>query len=184
MGIYMLFGGILFLAYKICAVILLAVGLFLESRWMRIAGAIALAPAVAAILWLVLAIRAGEHRSNDPAWVFEQEFLIPPPREVTSLRGHATQMNNGGFVYLEFSAPPEVIDALISDWMVPASPSDLPRIKPKLSNDHPPIWWAPPAVPPAKFYRAKYPRKTVDEYGGSEVLYYDPATHVAYFGRL
>jgi hypothetical protein len=30
---------------------------------------------------------------------------------------------------------------------------------------------------------AKYRRKLVDEYGGSEVLYYDPATHVAFFGR-
>jgi len=87
---------------------------------------------VAALLLLVIAVGMGERRSKDPAWVFEQEFLTPPPREVTGLRGHATEMNNGRFAYLRFSAPPEVIDSLISDWMAPASPSDLSR------TDHPP----------------------------------------------
>jgi hypothetical protein len=183
MGIYMLFGAILFLVYTVAAVVLLAIGLFLESRKIRIAGCIALAPPVAAIVWLALAMRAGEKRSEDPAWVFEQEFRTPPPPGVTGLRGHATQMNNGGWVYLSFSAPPEVIEALVSDWMAPASPKDLPRSKAR-SDDSPPFWWNPPDVPPAKFYRAKYRRTMCDRCGFSEVLYYDPATHVAYFGRL
>ena len=183
MGILMIFGAILFLAYTTCAVILLSVGLFIESRWMRIAGAIALAPSVAAILWLALAIRAGEHRSKDPAWVFEEEFRTPPPPGVTGLRGYATQMNNGGWVYLSFSAPPEVIDSLISDWMDPASPGYVPRSEAR-SSDRPPFWWHPPDVPPAKLYRAKYRRTMCDRCGFDEVLYYDPAIHVAYFGRL
>jgi len=176
MGIYMLFGGILFLAYAFCASVLLILGLILKTRWIKIAGGIALAPVVAVVLLLVIAVGMGNRRSKDPAWVFEQEFRTAPPREVTGLRGHATEMNNGGFAYLSFSAPPEVIDSLISDWMVPASPSDLPRYHP--------IWWAPPAVPPAKFYRARYLRTMCDGCGSSEVLYYDPATHLAYFGRF
>jgi hypothetical protein len=47
MGIYMLFGGILFQGYTIAAVVLFAIGLVLESPKIRIAGGIALAPSVA-----------------------------------------------------------------------------------------------------------------------------------------
>jgi hypothetical protein len=177
MNVYV-FLGLLLLAYAFCALVLFVSGLIVKSRALKIVGGIALAPVVAAVLLLVIAVGMGERRSKDPAWVFEQEFLTPPPREVTGLRGHATEMNNGGFAYLSFSAPPEVIDSLISDWMVAASPSDLAR------RDRPPIWWHPPEVPPAKFYRAKYLRKMCDGCGSDEVLYYDPVTHVAYFGRF
>ncbi len=126
MNVYV-FLGLLLLAYAFCALVLFVSGLIVKSRALKIVGGIALAPVVAAVLLLVIAVGMGERRSKDPAWVFEQEFLTPPPREVTGLRGHATEMNNGGFAYLSFSAPPEVIDSLISDWMVAASPSDLPR---------------------------------------------------------
>src|SRR6266478_1773640 len=123
--------------------------------------------------------RAGASRGS-PSFACDcrRDGGAPPPREVTGLRGHATEMNNGGFAYLRFSAPPEVIDSLISDWMAPASPSDLSR------TDHPPIRWAPPAVPPARFYRATHLRKMCDGCGSDEGLCYDPATHVAYFGRF
>src|SRR6266850_557018 len=167
MGIYMLFAGILFLAYAFCASLLLIIGLIVESRGLKIVGAIA------------------QHHSNDPSWVFEQEFGTPPPREVTALRGHATGMNNTGWVYLSFSAPPEVIDALVSNLMVPTSPKELPLLRrPPTSRDRPPIWWNPPAVPPAKMYMARQVRQLCDACGIIEILYYDPATHVAYFGRL
>jgi len=177
MNLYV-FLGLLPLAYAFCAFVLFISGFIVKSRGLKIVGGIALAPVVAALLLLVIAVGMGERRSKDPAWVFEQEFLTPPPREVTGLRGHATEMNNGRFAYLRFSAPPEVIDSLISDWMAPASPSDLSR------TDHPPIRWAPPTVPPARFYRATHLRKMCDGCGSDEVLCCDPATHVAYFGRF
>ena len=185
MGIYMLFAGILFLAYAFCASLLLIIGLIVESRGLKIVGAIALAPVVAIILFFVIVVEIGQHHSNDPSWVFEQEFGTPPPREVTALRGHATGMNNTGWVYLSFSAPPEVIDALVSNLMVPTSPKELPLLRrPPTSRDRPPIWWNPPAVPPAKMYMAGQVRQLCDACGIIEILYYDPATHVAYFGRL
>jgi hypothetical protein len=176
--------GLLILAYAICAFIVFFLGFVLRSRWLKITGGIALAPVLAAILLLVVGIKMGERRSKDPSWVFEQEFRISPPREVTALRGYATSMNNSGFDYLSFNAPPGVIDSLLFNWMVPASPSDLPRSDPPSSRDRPPFWWHPPAVPPAKFYRALYLRKICDGCGFNEVLYYDPETHLAYFARF
>lgn len=175
MNVY-LFLGLLFLAFTLCAFLLFIFGFIVKSRALKIVGGIALAPFVVAVVLLVIAVGIGNRHSKNPAWVFEREFRIPPPPEVTGLRGHATEMNNGGFAYLSFSAPPEVIDSLISDWMIPASPIDLPRYHP--------AWWAPPAVPPAKFYRAMYLRQMCDGCGNNEVLYYDPASHVAYFGRF
>jgi hypothetical protein len=143
------FVGLLILAYASCAFIVLVVGLILKSRWISIVGGIAL------VLWLVIIVKITEHHSKDPAWVFEKEFLTPPPRGVTALRGNATSMDNGGFVYLSFSAPPEVIGGLVSDRMDAASPSDVPLRKPLSYRDRPPVWWDPPAVPPAKLYRAR-----------------------------
>jgi hypothetical protein len=70
MGLIMIFGAILILAYTICAIILLAVGLFLELRWMRITGGIALTPSVAVILWPALVIRQAPrsgHSTNRPS---------------------------------------------------------------------------------------------------------------------
>ena len=184
MGPLFLFPALLFLLCAICGSLLFIVGLILKSRVCKIIGGIALAPVVAVVICLLIFFGIANRRSRDPTWVFEQEFLIPPPHEVTALRGYATEPNNGGFAYLRFSAPPEVIDALVSDWMVPSSPSDLQRSQPRLSHGHPPSWWAPPAVPPAKFYGATHLRKMCDGCGRSEVLYYDPATHVAYLARF
>ena len=185
MGILMIFAGILFLAYSFCASLLLIIGLITESRGLRIAGVIAVAPAVAVVLWFMLIAAKGEHRSKDPAWVFEQELGIPPPSGVTGLRGLATEINDTGYVYLGFSAPPEVIDALVSDRMDPTSPKDLPLLRrPTTSKDRPPVWWDPPAVPPAKMYMARQVRHLCDRCGDIGVLYYDTETHLAYYGRL
>ena len=175
MNVYV-FYGLLLLAFAFCAFVLFILGFIVKSRVLKMVGGIALGPFVAVVLLLVIATGIGNRRSKDPAWVFEKEFRAPPPREVTGLRGYATEMNNSGFAFLRFSAPPEVIDSLVSDWMDPASPGDLPRYHPS--------WWAPPAVPPARFYRAKYLRTMCDGCGSSEVLYYNPQTHFAYFGRF
>jgi hypothetical protein len=127
----------------------------------------------------------GERRSKDPAWVFEQELGTPPPSGVTGLRGLATGINDTGYVYLSFSAPPEVIDALVSDRMDLTSPKDHPLLRhPTTSRDRPPIWWDPPAVPPGKMYTARQARHICDGCNGIGVLYYEPDTHIAYYGRL
>jgi hypothetical protein len=178
------FIGLLILAYAICAFVVFVLGLILKSRWISIVGGIALAPVLVAVLWLVIVVKIAEHHSKDPAWVFEKEFLTPPPRGVTALRGNATSMDNGGYVYLSFSAPPEVIDALVSDGMDAASPSDVPLRKPLSYRDRPPVWWDPPAVPPSKLYRARRVGVMCESCGSIGILYYDPETHVAYYGRL
>jgi hypothetical protein len=184
-GIIMISAAILLLAYAFCASLLLIIGLITESRGIRIAGAIALAPVVAVVLWLVVIGEKGDRRSKDPAWVFEQEFQTPPPREVTALRGLATGINDTGYVYLSFSAPPEAIDALVSNLMVPTSPKDLPLLRrPPSRWDRPPFWWHPPAVPPAKIYMARQVRHLCDGCGDIGVLYYEPDTHIAHYGRL
>jgi hypothetical protein len=122
MGILMIFAGIVFLAYTFCASLLLIIGLIAESRGLRIAGVIELAPAVTVVLWFMHTAEKGEQRSKDPAWVFEQELGTPPPSGVTGLRGLATEINDTGDVYLSFSAPLEVIDALVPNLMDPTSP--------------------------------------------------------------
>ena len=67
MNVYVFLG--LLLAYAFCALVLFVSGLIVKSRALKIVGGIALAPVVAAVLLLVIAVGMGERRS-----------LLPPTR--------------------------------------------------------------------------------------------------------
>jgi hypothetical protein len=176
-GVAILLGLIVFLGYCFLFVCFLILGVIHKSRPLKLIGAIALAPVVAGILFILGYLTLGSHHAKDPVWVFEKVFEIPPPRGVTGLKGHAFGPFALPPVFLRFNAPPEVIDMARADWLRPAEESELSNVP--LAG--PPYWWHPLKAPPARLYLSGTWKQHCPTCFGTARLYYDPETQTAFF---
>jgi hypothetical protein len=191
MAFFAIWGLIFFLLFVAGWVVVLVVGLVSGSHRLVRLGARPLA--VLGALLFCLVVFAGvyqaidRHHAHDPAWIFEKEFGFPPSRDVIGLEGYATQLGRQGgqelpsrCVYLRFTTPVCMLDAIRSDWLKPATRGEPPNLRLKEL----PAWWKPPSVPLGQLFVAErsmthWPSDSLD----SAVLYYDSETGNAYFAQ-